>query len=89
MLNEVVDILIIGAGASSAAAVYSLSSLNVKILCLEQGDWMNSSHYPSNYKDWQILRNYKYNQGVDLVCLIKKVVQLNGLIQKKVMDSSK
>lgn len=66
MQNEVVDILIIGAGASSAAAVYSLSSLNVKILCLEQGDWMNSSHYPSNYKDWQILRNYKYNQSPNI-----------------------
>ena len=43
------DILVIGAGASSAAAVSNLSSLGVNILCLEQGDWMNTNEYPSNF----------------------------------------
>ena len=46
-----VDILVIGAGASSAAAVSNLSSLGVNILCLEQGDWMNTNEYPSNFKN--------------------------------------
>ena len=32
MQNEVVDILIIGAGASSAAAVYSLSYLIIQVI---------------------------------------------------------
>ena len=34
MINEPVDVLIVGAGASGAAIAYSLSSLGVKILCL-------------------------------------------------------
>ena len=37
MINEPVDVLIVGAGASGAAIAYYLSSLGVKILCLEQG----------------------------------------------------
>ena len=47
MINEPVDIVIVGAGASGAAIAYSLSSLGVKILCLEQGTWVNHNNFPS------------------------------------------
>ena len=38
-----VDVLIIGSGASGAAVAWSLAETQMKILCLEQGDWMKSS----------------------------------------------
>ena len=38
--NAIVDVLIIGSGASGAAVAWSLAETRMKILCLEQGDWM-------------------------------------------------
>src|SRR5580700_8991542 len=52
-MNEMVDVLIIGSGASGAAAAWSLADTRMKILCLEQGDWMKQSDYPSNGRDYE------------------------------------
>src|ERR1700682_932131 len=49
--NEIVDVLIIGSGASGAAVAWSLAETKMRILCLEQGDWMKQSDYPSNGRD--------------------------------------
>ena len=48
-----VDVLIIGAGASGAAVAWSLAETRMRILCLEQGDWVKSTDYPSNGRDWE------------------------------------
>ena len=48
-----VDVLIVGAGASGAAVAWSLAETRMRILCLEQGDWMHSSAYPSTARDWE------------------------------------
>ena len=56
MSIEPVDVLIIGAGASGAAAAWSLADTRMRILCLEQGDWMNPSQYPSSGRDWESRR---------------------------------
>ena len=45
--NERVDVLIIGSGASGAAVAWSLAETKMRILCLEQGDWMKSTDFPS------------------------------------------
>ena len=37
MIKEKTDVLIVGTGASGAAAAWNLSKLNLKITCLEQG----------------------------------------------------
>ena len=52
-MNETVDVLIIGSGASGAAVAWSLADTRMRILCLEQGDWMKQSDYPSNGRDWE------------------------------------
>jgi len=52
-MAEAVDVLIIGAGASGAAVAWSLADTRMRILCLEQGDWVKSSEYPSNGRDWE------------------------------------
>ena len=51
MKNEPVDVLIIGAGASGAAAAWSLVDTRMRILCLEQGGWMNPATYPTTGMD--------------------------------------
>jgi choline dehydrogenase-like flavoprotein len=42
MSDDAVDVLIIGAGAAGAAFAWSLAETRMNILCLEQGDWMES-----------------------------------------------
>ena len=53
MSQEPVDVLIIGAGASGAALAWSLAETRMRIVCLEQGDWMNPQEYPSSGMDWE------------------------------------
>ncbi len=53
MSNDVVDVLIIGAGASGAAVAWSLADTKMRIVCLEQGTWMNPAEYPSAGVDWE------------------------------------
>src|ERR1700759_3520418 len=48
---ETVDVLIIGAGASGAAVAWSLAETKMRIVCLEQGDWIKPTDYPSNFRD--------------------------------------
>src|SRR4029453_5402839 len=52
-MNDPVDVLIIGAGASGAAVAWSLADTKMHILCLDQGGWMKPSEYPSTGRDWE------------------------------------
>jgi len=54
MAEEVVDVLIVGAGAAGAAFAWSLADTRMNIVCLEQGDWMKQADYPSNHMDWEL-----------------------------------
>jgi choline dehydrogenase-like flavoprotein len=53
MADDHVDVLIIGAGASGAAAAWSLAETKMRIVCLEQGEWMNPADYPSATRDYE------------------------------------
>lgn len=61
MADEPVDVLIIGAGASGAAAAWSLADTHMRIVCLEQGNWTNSSDYPSTGRDWEARSHNDYS----------------------------
>jgi choline dehydrogenase-like flavoprotein len=52
-MKDKVDVLIIGSGASGAAVAWSLADTRMRILCLEQGDWVKPTDYPSNGRDWE------------------------------------
>ncbi len=54
--HDMVDVLIIGSGASGAAVAWSLTETKMRILCMEQGDWMKPSEYPSTGRDWEARR---------------------------------
>ena len=53
MTDDIADVLIIGAGASGAAVAWSLAETKMRIVCLEQGGWMNPADYPSTGRDWE------------------------------------
>ncbi|MFA5266011.1 MAG: GMC family oxidoreductase [Opitutaceae bacterium] len=54
-MNEV-DVLIIGAGATGAAAAWNLSDCGLRVLCLEQGGRMEAMSFPTSRVDWEALR---------------------------------
>jgi choline dehydrogenase-like flavoprotein len=54
--DEIVDMLIIGSGASGAAVAWSLADTRMRILCLEQGDWVKPTSFPTNGQDWEARR---------------------------------
>ncbi|HEY4253183.1 MAG TPA: GMC family oxidoreductase [Roseomonas sp.] len=54
--NDMVDVLIIGAGASGAVMAWSLADTKMRILCLEQGDWTKPTDFPANGRDWEARR---------------------------------
>ena len=57
MADDVVDVLIIGAGASGAAVAWSLAETRMRIVCLEQGGRMNPAEYPSTTRDWELAQS--------------------------------
>jgi choline dehydrogenase-like flavoprotein len=54
--HDKVDVLIVGSGASGAAVAWSLADTRMRILCLEQGDWVRSTEFPANGRDWEARR---------------------------------
>jgi choline dehydrogenase-like flavoprotein len=54
MSEEPVDVLIVGAGAAGAAIAWSLAETRMRIVCLEQGGWMDPAQYPSTSSDWEL-----------------------------------
>lgn len=54
MSEDPVDVVIVGAGASGAAFAWSLAETRMKVVCLEQGDWMDPSRYPTTGLDWEL-----------------------------------
>ena len=65
MAEEPVDVLIVGAGASGAAIAWSLADTRMRIVCMEQGDWVNPTDYPSNTRDWESRSMGEYS-----ICLL-------------------
>ena len=61
LADDIVDVLIVGAGASGAAVAWSLAETRMRIMCMEQGDWMNPAEYPSTRRDWEVLQGRDYS----------------------------
>lgn len=53
--TDPVDVLIVGAGAAGAAIAWSLTETRMRIVCLEQGDWVLPSAYPTNHANYEAL----------------------------------
>ena len=66
MADAPVDILIIGSGASGAAAAWRLSDAGFRIMCLEQGKWQKPDEYAPGFADWEFraASNFHFNPNV-------------------------
>ena len=53
MPDDRADVLVIGSGPAGAAAAKRLTDLGAKVVCLEQGDWVNPADFPSLREDWE------------------------------------
>ena len=60
-MNNIPDILIIGAGASGAAAAWRLAGDGFSVVCLEQGNWLNPSEYPPVGDDWELRQSTDFH----------------------------
>lgn len=60
MTKEFFDIIIIGAGASGAAAAWNLSNKGFKIVCLDQGPIINPDLYPKNKSDSSEINDFNF-----------------------------
>ena len=60
-VHERVDVLIVGSGASGAAVAWSLSETKMRIVCLEQGDWVKSTDFPANGRDGEARRHTDFD----------------------------
>ncbi len=47
------DVLVIGAGASGAAAAWRLAGAGLRVVCLEQGGWVDPRTVPTLDDDWE------------------------------------
>ncbi len=61
MAFDPVDVLIVGAGASGAAIAWSLLETRMRILCLEQGDHLRESDFPSRREDYELARYAEFS----------------------------
>lgn len=52
---EPVDVVVVGSGPSGAVVSHTLATRGFKVVCLEQGDWINASDYPANNPEWELL----------------------------------
>jgi len=59
--TERCEVLVIGAGASGGALVWSLAERGVDVVCLEQGDWVDPGAMPKSGADWEVRGRRAWN----------------------------
>lgn len=56
-----VDVLIVGAGPAGAVAAHTLADRGLSVLCLEQGDWVDTSEIPGGQPEFELLTRTAWN----------------------------
>ena len=59
--DDIVDVLVIGAGPSGAAFTWRLSEAGIDVLCMEQGDWPDKAAYPQLFDDHEVRRQSEWH----------------------------
>lgn len=65
-MSDSCDVLVIGAGQAGAAISNRLSRAGIRVVCLEQGDWVPAADYPQFEDEWELekLRRWNFNPNV-------------------------
>ena len=53
--DQPVDVVVVGAGPSGAVVTHTLAASGFRVMCLEQGDWVNPSDFPGVQPEWELL----------------------------------
>ena len=53
--HDPVDVVVVGAGPGGAIASLVLARKGLKVVCLEQGDWVDRADYPGDKPEWELL----------------------------------
>lgn len=53
--RDIPDVLVIGSGPSGGMMSQTLAAGGLSVVCLEQGDWVTASDFPSNRPEWELL----------------------------------
>jgi choline dehydrogenase-like flavoprotein len=59
--NDVADVLIIGGGTAGGVAASHLASAGLRVVCLEQGDWVDHGALPGNKPEYEILGDRQWH----------------------------
>ena len=51
--DDIADVLIIGSGATGSIAAKVLGEAGLRVVCLEQGGWIEPRDHPHYSPDWQ------------------------------------
>ena len=64
--NNVTDVLVIGSGMGGAAMSKRLSDAGIKVMCLEQGDWVHPTQFPHFHDEWEFekYRSWDFNTNL-------------------------
>lgn len=55
MSDEVVDVLVIGAGVAGGVVARRCVEAGLSVVCLEQGEWPDRTDYPGARPDWELV----------------------------------
>jgi choline dehydrogenase-like flavoprotein len=64
--HDVADVLIVGSGATGAIAAMVLGQAGLKVVCLEQGGWIEERDHPHASGDWQWQRRTRWSPDVNV-----------------------
>ena len=60
-MSEEFDVLVVGAGCAGSAVAWRLAGRGLRILCLEQGDWVTPEMRPKSHPDWEARARHEFN----------------------------
>ena len=63
---EVADVLIIGGGTSGGVAAKQLAESGLKVVCLEQGHWVNQDDLPGTRPEYELLGSKKWHPNPNI-----------------------
>lgn len=55
--------LIVGAGAAGSVAAKHLAEAGFRVVCLEQGNWVNASDYPGESLEWELAATKRWHMN--------------------------
>ena len=63
---DAADVVVVGSGPSGGVVSHTLASRGLRVVCLEQGDWVNASDFPANNPQWELQVQQQWHHDPNL-----------------------